>query len=37
MFPIKLLTNTLNKKNQEIYKDNSFESMIKYVVDINNG
>ena len=37
MFPIKLLTNPLKIIDLEIYKDNPFDSMIKYVVDISNG
>jgi len=35
MFPIILLTTPIQKGDLEIYKANPYDSMIKYVVDIN--
>jgi hypothetical protein len=35
MFPIILLTTPIQKGDLEIYKSNPYDSMIKYVVDIN--
>ena len=37
MIPIKLIQIPLEKKDLDIYKDNPFESMIKFVVDIEKG
>jgi hypothetical protein len=37
MYPTKLLTIPIEKKDLEIFKANPFDSMIKYVVDIHNG
>ena len=35
MYPTKLLTIPIEKKDLEIFKANPFDSMIEYVVDIN--